>query len=268
MLNRPARPRLSLSLSLSRSLSLYEARHWAPMATDPHILELQAARKVPEVEILDPRGAKLFVQGAVPKLVGQEGQFGFTEGPVWVPSKSAWIFSDIPNARQYEYSPGADILTDYRNPSGNSNGNFLSNDGELLTCEHANRLLSSTDFTSGVRTTLAKEYNGVELTSPNDVIQSRKTGHIYFTDPVSRAGSTTPPSRWQATPIFEMQQAEVSVSPDRMLLGLRHHAGSWTRPATGSRNLPVSRECKRCVPACVRCSDTHGTPRCALSTAC
>ena len=41
------------------------------MATDPHILELQAARKVPEVEILDPRGAKLFVQGAVPKLVGQ-----------------------------------------------------------------------------------------------------------------------------------------------------------------------------------------------------
>ena len=153
------------------------------MATDPEIVALQEARSVPEVEIVDPRGAELFVDGATAALVGAEAQFGFTEGPVWVPSKGAWIFSDIPNARQYEYSPSSDSLQDYRNPSGNSNGNFLSNDGKLLTCEHANRVLSSTDLSTGERTTLAAEYGGVQLTSPNDVIQSRITGHIYFTDP-------------------------------------------------------------------------------------
>lgn len=161
------------------------------------LVRTQEARKVPEVEVVDPRGAGLFLEGAEPKLVGEEGQFGFTEGPVWVPSKWAWIFSDIPNARQYEYSPGSDTLIDYRNPSGNSNGNFLSNDGELLTCEHANRVLSSTDLTSGVRAILAAEYQGVKLTSPNDVIQSRVTGHIYFTDPVSLGELA--PALWQAT---------------------------------------------------------------------
>ena len=50
------------------------------MATDPQIIALQEARTVPEVEILDPRGAELFLEGQQPSPVGDAGQFGFTEG--------------------------------------------------------------------------------------------------------------------------------------------------------------------------------------------
>lgn len=159
------------------------------MATNPQIIALQEARAVPEVEILDPRGAALFIEGQEASPVGDAGQFGFTEGPVWVPQRGSWIFSDIPNAAQHEYTrvlgtgAGTGELKPYRIPSGNSNGNFLSNEGELLTCEHANRVLSKTDMKTGERTTLAAEFGGKQLTSPNDVIQSRITGHIYFTDP-------------------------------------------------------------------------------------
>ena len=107
-------------------------------------------------------------------------------------------------ATQYEYTPSSDNLVTYRQPSDNSNGNFLDNDGKtLLTCEHANRVLSKTDLTSGERTVIASEFGGSPLTSPNDgspqrsptaflrwqglrlfwaVIVSRRTGHIYFTD--------------------------------------------------------------------------------------
>jgi sugar lactone lactonase YvrE len=44
-------------------------------------------------------------------------------------------------------------------------------------------VLSKTNFETGARSILASEFGGAKLTSPNDVIQSRNTGHIYFTDP-------------------------------------------------------------------------------------
>ena len=87
-------------------------------------------------------------------------------------------------ATQYEYTPSSDNLVTYRQPSDNSNGNFLDNDGKtLLTCEHANRVLSKTDLTSGERTVIASEFGGSPLTSPNDVVVSHRDGSIWFTDP-------------------------------------------------------------------------------------
>ena len=77
-------------------------------------------------------------------------------------------------ATQYEYTPSSDNLVTYRQPSDNSNGNFLDNDGKtLLTCEHANRVLSKTDLTSGERTVIASEFGGSPLTSPNDGLPQR-----------------------------------------------------------------------------------------------
>jgi gluconolactonase len=109
------------------------------MATNPQIITRQETLTAPEVDILDPRGAALFLEGQKATVVGDAGQFGFTEGPVWVPARASWIFSDIPKAAQHEYTPSSDELKPFRIPSGNSNGNFLSNEGDLLTCEHANR---------------------------------------------------------------------------------------------------------------------------------
>jgi gluconolactonase len=132
---------------------------------------------------LTPAGAVLLDVAATAASVGEPGQFGFTEGPVYSANRGSWIFSDIPMATQYEFVPSTGTLQPFRKPSNNSNGNFLDNAGRLLTCEHKGRVLSRTDLATGERTVLADEYNGELLTSPNDCIVSRKTGAIYFTDP-------------------------------------------------------------------------------------
>ena len=152
------------------------------MATDPKILDAQAARAVPVVEILSPKGEALLDASSTAVAVGEPEQFGFTEGPVFT-SRGTWIFSDIPMATQYEFKPSTGALDVYRKPSNNSNGNFMDNTGRLLSCEHQARVLSRTDLVTGAREVVASQFGGKRLTSPNDCICSRKSGLIYFSDP-------------------------------------------------------------------------------------
>ena len=43
-------------------------------------------------------------------LLGEETRlctgFGFTEGPVWIPSDNALLFSDTPGSRTHRWRPG------------------------------------------------------------------------------------------------------------------------------------------------------------------
>jgi gluconolactonase len=141
----------------------------------------------PRVQILTEEGAALLDADATAISVGAVGQFEFTEGPVWVARRGAWLFSDIPGDTMYTFAAGE--LSVFRKPSANANGNFLDNEGRLLTCEHRNRVLSRTvldgvgPLGSGERTVLASAFGGKPLNSPNDTIVSRLTGAIYFTDP-------------------------------------------------------------------------------------
>lgn len=109
-----------------------------------------------------------------------EGNFMFTEGPQWIPSKKTLLFSDIPANRIYEYSPPA-AFTTFREPSGNSNGLAIDKNGLLHACEHSGRRVSKTDV-NGMVTTLVDNYQGKKLNSPNDLI-IRDDGNVYFTDP-------------------------------------------------------------------------------------
>ena len=192
-----------------------------PMTKTAQLIEAQATRTVPEVSILSDEGAALLDAGAVARAVGEVGQFSFTEGPVWVPAHGAWIFSDIPASEQYSWTlppAGAEAagaaaaageLRLFRKPSANANGNFLDNEGRLLTCEHETRLLTRTVLPppppppppqqqqqqqqqqrlSGAladgaqRSVVADACGAKSLTSPNDVVVSRRTGAVYFTDP-------------------------------------------------------------------------------------
>ncbi|HXK33049.1 MAG TPA: SMP-30/gluconolactonase/LRE family protein [Dehalococcoidia bacterium] len=101
----------------------------------------------------------------------------FTEGPVWHPG-GFLLFSDIPADRIYRWRNGA--LGVYREPSGNSNGLTLDRDGALLACEHGNRRVSRETPHGAV--TVADQYDGRRLNSPNDLVV-RSDGAIYFTDP-------------------------------------------------------------------------------------
>jgi gluconolactonase len=105
--------------------------------------------------------------------------FQFTEGPIWLPDGSL-LFSDIPANRIYRWTAESNIEV-WREPTGNSNGLTLDREGRLIACEHTTRRVSRTEG-DGTVITLADQYQGKRLNSPNDVVV-KSDGTIYFTDP-------------------------------------------------------------------------------------
>lgn len=103
-------------------------------------------------------------------------EYGFTEGPLWLPQEKCFVFSDIPNDTIYREDG-----TVFRKPSGKSNGLTLDRQGRLVICEHWNRRVIRLE-PDGSTTVLAEKYQGKLLNSPNDLIV-RSDGTIYFSDP-------------------------------------------------------------------------------------
>jgi sugar lactone lactonase YvrE len=133
----------------------------------------------PMIEMLDSRLAELIADDA--RIESIAGGFIFTEGPVW--RGDHLVFSDIPNGRlvRWDEEPGGPVVSTFRYPSGNANGNTLDRDGNLITCEHWGRRVALTAADGTVRT-LVDNYQGKKLNSPNDVVV-RSDGKIFFTDP-------------------------------------------------------------------------------------
>ena len=133
----------------------------------------------PMIEVLDARLAGLIADEA--RIDQIAGGFIFTEGPIW--RGDHLLFSDIPNSRivRWDEEPGGPVVSTFRHPSGSANGNTLDGEGRLITCEHRGRRVSLTE-TDGTVRTLADNYQGKKLNSPNDVVV-RSDGKIYFTDP-------------------------------------------------------------------------------------
>jgi len=106
-----------------------------------------------------------------------DGGFDFTEGPVWYEGRL--LFTDIPANRVYQWSSdeGTSVFLD---PSGHANGLAVDRQGRLLLAQHDGRLARLTD--EKTLDTLAAEYDGKRLNSPNDLAVS-SDGSIYFTDP-------------------------------------------------------------------------------------
>ncbi len=115
------------------------------------------------------------------ELVWNEGEF--TEGPV-AAGDGAILLSDIGD-RIMRFDPRGKQTTEFRAPSGKSNGLKFNAKGELIACEGAgaggNRRISITD-TSGKVRTLADRYQGKRFNSPNDLAIA-PSGDVYFTDP-------------------------------------------------------------------------------------
>jgi gluconolactonase len=105
----------------------------------------------------------------------------WSEGPVWFAAGRYLVWSDIPNNRMMRYDETDGSVSVFRQPSGNSNGNTIDNQGRLVTCEHSGRRVSRTELDGSI-TTIADKYDGKKLNSPNDVVV-KSDGSIWFTDP-------------------------------------------------------------------------------------
>lgn len=103
----------------------------------------------------------------------------WTEGPCYLKKSNKVIWSDIPNNRMLSFDfKKIDI---FRSPSNFSNGNTTDNQGNLVTCEHGARRVTTTNQ-NNIITLVADEYNEKRLNSPNDVCV-HSNGTIFFTDP-------------------------------------------------------------------------------------
>ena len=114
------------------------------------------------------------------RVVRHHTGMDWAEGPVYVADGDYLLWSDIPNDRILRYSD-ADGVSVFREPCGYTNGHYLDAQGRLLSCEHGGRRVSRTEADGSV-TTLADNYQGNRLNSPNDLVV-KSDGSIWFTDP-------------------------------------------------------------------------------------
>jgi len=146
------------------------------------------------VERLDPALDQLIATGTQAEIIG-EG-YAWSEGPVWIESEKMLLFSDVPNNIVYKWTEEKGVEP-FLKPSGytgtiprggepGSNGLTLNNEGQLVLCQHGDRrvalLTSSFKDPKPEFKTLADNYQGKKLNSPNDVVVD-KLGNLFFTDP-------------------------------------------------------------------------------------
>lgn len=130
-----------------------------------------------QVQILEPAAAALFAVDAKVETLSTKLQF--CEGPVWLPTEGALVFSDIP-ANQWLRWTAADGVVAWKASAG-ANGNQLDREGRLLSCQHGEGNLVRHEA-DGKLTVLAALHDGKPLNSPND-LAVRVDGSIWFTDP-------------------------------------------------------------------------------------
>ena len=121
----------------------------------------------PRIEIFD-NSALAIIDPAVSIDILADG-FSWTEGPVWVAEGEYLLFSDIPNNRIYKYSDDEGLST-YLDPSGATG---------LYSDDYMAASLSAPESKFK---TMASEYKGQRLNSPNDGVFDA-LGNLYFTDP-------------------------------------------------------------------------------------
>ena len=105
----------------------------------------------------------------------------WAEGPAWFAAGRYLVWSDIPNNRMLRYVEPSGEVSLFRQPSNNSNGNTVDNQGRLVTCEHLTRRVTRTEHDGSIKV-LAERWNGRRFNSPNDVVV-KSDASIWFTDP-------------------------------------------------------------------------------------
>lgn len=124
----------------------------------------------------------LLAQSPVPKDAKPEliaSGFQFVEGPVWSDSLGL-LFSDMHGNIAYRWTED-DSISEYLNPSHNSNGLTYDSKGRLIIAQTGLRRVARLEF-DGTQTSLADNYNGKKFNSPNDLVV-KSDGSIFFTDP-------------------------------------------------------------------------------------
>lgn len=122
--------------------------------------------------------------------------FTFTEGPVWIASQQALLFSDVRENTTWRYR-APDQFDKYISDTGGGNGLALTPDHKLIMCQVESRRIASLTLPRDESVppplmTVTDKFNGSSAglesgryNQTNDAIV-RSDGTIYFTDPAYR----------------------------------------------------------------------------------
>jgi len=154
----------------------------AALATLPRAFgQWQPSQRYPDplIKIIDPVFAKYRVASAKVERIAT-GQ-RWAEGPVWFGDGRYLVWSDVASNRMMRWDEETGVVSVFRQPSNNANGNARDRQGRLITCEHLTRRITRTEY-DGAITVIADRFDGKPLNSPNDIV-CKSDGSIWFTDP-------------------------------------------------------------------------------------
>lgn len=114
-------------------------------------------------------------------LVRLQSGMAWTEGPVYFADTKTLVWSDSPNHRLMKLDEVSGSVSILRESSEYANGNTRDMQGRLVSCQHATRSITRTEWDGSI-VTLVDSYQGRRLNSPNDVVV-KSDGTIWFTDP-------------------------------------------------------------------------------------
>ena len=170
------------ALASATTVRLATAQQPAPGATPARDWGRQEPIQYPDPDVvaLDKRFARYIVfNTSIRRLhVGTQ----WAEGPAWNGVGRYLVWSDIPNNTQLRWIEDDGRVTQFRMPSGYSNGNTFDYQGRQLSCEHGGRRVVRYE-PNGTVTVVAERYQGKRLNSPNDVVV-HPDGSVWFTDPI------------------------------------------------------------------------------------
>ncbi len=142
----------------------------------------------------DPRFDALIAPDARLEILA--GGYEWCEGPVWIKDGGYLLWSIIPSNKVCRWKEGEGVSI-YLKPSGRtgprdlrpepgSNALLLDPQGRLVLCQHGDRRMARMDAPlsrpESKFVTLADNYEGKKLNSPNDAVY-HSSGALYFTDP-------------------------------------------------------------------------------------
>jgi gluconolactonase len=156
---------------------------------------------------LDPRFDELIDPTAEPEQIATG--YRFTEGPVWNSAEKALLFVDTRahSILRWTREGGATL---FRENARSTSGNTYDLQGRLLCCEsRISRLVSRTNPDGSVET-IASHYDGMHLSSPNDLI-CLSNGDILFTDPpfgLGHSDGTTDPRETPCNGVYRIRASD------------------------------------------------------------
>ncbi len=132
------------------------------------------------VKVLDPRFGSLIV-GNTPIVRIDTGNL-WAEGPAWNSVGQYLVWSDIPADSQRRWLAEDGHVSQFRHPTGKSNGNTFDYQGRQISCQHLHRRVVRYEH-DGSETVLADQFNGKPLNGTNDAVVHPHDGAIWFSDP-------------------------------------------------------------------------------------